>query len=101
MKNEVKYFEYDGEYFVARDKESCIQLISECNGEKQEDIAGALIEVSKDVEIHKFFIENLESFGFNSSTYAEIHNVSLEEIYKIIYKSEEEIELPFQLVYQD
>lgn len=34
MKNEVKYFEYDGEYFVARDKESCIQLISECNGEK-------------------------------------------------------------------
>lgn len=100
MENEVKYFEYGDEYYAAEDIESCIQFISECEGEEPEEIAKFLSEVSKDTEISSFILENLESLGFSSAVYAEFHNVSLEEIYTLIYKADGEGELPLQLVFE-
>lgn len=96
---QIKYFEYDGEYFVAEDKESCVQYISETIGEKSEEIAEYVVEVSEDTELDNFLVEGLMSLGFSDAVYAEIHNASLKEIYTLIYKSESE--LPLQLVYQE
>lgn len=101
MSNEVKYYEYADEYYVAKDKESCIQFISKCEGEDPEEIANSIRQVSKDFEINPFVLESLESLGFSSAVYAELHNVTLEEIYTIIYKPRGEVELPLQIVYQE
>lgn len=98
MSNEVKYYEYADEYYVAEDKESCIQFISECEGEELKEIAKSIRQVSKDFELDSFVLESLEELGFSSAVYAEIHNVTLEEIYTLVYKSEKE--LPLQIVYQ-
>ena len=84
---QIKYFEYDGEYFVAEDKE------------RPEEIAEYVNEVSEDIELDNFIVEGLMSLGFSDAVYAEIHNVSLKEIYTLIYQSESE--LPLQLVYQE
>ena len=100
MKNEVKYFEYGDEYFAAVDKESCIKFISEFEDEEPEEIAEIVKQVSKDLKLDSFLLENIESVGFSSAVYVEFHNVSLEEIYTLIYKAGGDGELPLQLVFE-
>nr|DAY41710.1 MAG TPA: hypothetical protein [Caudoviricetes sp.] len=95
---QIKYFEYDGEYFVAEDKESCINLISTTYEIESEEIAKYVNEVSENTELDSFVVEGLMSLGFSDSVYAEFHYVSLKEIYTLIYHLE--AKLPLQIVYQ-
>lgn len=95
----IKYFEHNDNYYVAHDKESCVKFIVDNSEETHEEVLENLQEVSEDTRFDYFVVENLESLGFSSGVYARLHNVSLKEIYTIIYQSESK--LPIQVVYEE
>ena len=93
---QIKYFEYDGEYFVAEDKESCINFILQGNDDLYySEIDSVLEKVSPDTLIYSYIIESTEYKGLTCSVNFDV--VTLQEIYENLF--DKDSDLPLQIVF--
>ena len=95
--SEIKFFEFDGNYYVAYDIDSCIKFISKQDDlYAYEDVHQNTTEVPPNTEISKFVCEELTFKGMQGN--ATFYNATLSQIYEALYK-ESIIGIPFQVVY--
>lgn len=91
---EVKYFEYDGECFVARDENELRSFLKNYYGEELEY---EIELVTGETMLSTFVVESFTYEGLEGS--AVFYNATLAEIYKHFYK--ESKDFPVQLTYHD
>lgn len=91
---EVKYFEYDGEYFVAHDENELRSFLKDYYGEEPEY---EIKLVTGETMLSTFVVESFIYEGLEGS--AIFYNTTLAEIYKSFYK--ESKDFPVQLTYHD
>ena len=100
-----KFFELDGNCYVAYDIESCAKFINsryQINIKDKyptyEDILTSLKETDKNMRLYGFSMNEMDILGFKEGTYARFDSIAIEDIYKLFHKSEKN--LPIQIVYK-
>lgn len=100
-----KFFELDGNYYVAYDKETCAKFISSRyqinitnSYPSYNDILNSLKEADKNVRLYGFSMDNLNVLGFREGTYAKFDGIAVGDIYKLFHGLEKN--LPIQIVYK-
>ena len=93
---EVEYFRYGDEYYVALNRESCINFIlHQYEDLYYSEIGSALEKVQDDTAIYNYVFENINYKGLNGSIKFDV--IKLKEIYVYLYDKDDN--LPLQIVY--
>lgn len=93
---EVKYFRSGDEYYVALNRESCINFIlHQYDDLYYSEIGSVLEEVPSDTVLSYLVYEELEYKGL--TCYAEFRNITLKECYENLHDGDSS--LPLQIVF--
>ena len=92
-----KFFEFDGNYYVAYAMDSCIEFI--CKQEDSysyEEVHSNVTQVPPNTVIHEFVCEEITFNGMRGT--ATFYDATLSQIYESLYKDSFS-EIPLQIVY--
>lgn len=94
---EIRFFEFDGNYYVAYALDSCIEFI--CKQEDSysyEEVHQNVIQVPPNTVIREFVCEEITFNGMRGT--ATFYDATLSQIYESLYKDSFS-EIPLQIVY--
>ena len=95
--SEIRFFEFDGNFYVAYDIDSCIEFI--CKQEDSysyEEVHSNVIQVPPNTVIREFVCEEITFKGMRGT--ATFYDATLSQIYESLYKDSFS-EIPLQIVY--
>lgn len=94
---EIRFFEFDGNYYVAYAMDSCIEFI--CKQEDSysyEEVHSNVTQVPPNTVIREFVCEEITFNGMRGT--ATFYDATLSQIYESLYKDSFS-EIPLQIVY--
>lgn len=83
--SEIRFFEFDGNFYVAYAMDSCIEFI--CKQESScsyEEVCQNIIQVPPDTVISKFVCEDFTFNGMHGT--AEFYDATISQLYESLYK---------------
>lgn len=95
--SEIRFFEFDGNFYVTYDIDSCIEFI--CKQEDSysyEEVHSNVTQVPPNTVIHEFVCEEITFNGMRGT--ATFYDATLSQIYESLYKDSFS-EIPLQIVY--
>lgn len=95
--SEIRFFEFDGNFYVAYALDSCIEFI--CKQEDSysyEEVHQNVIQVPPNTVIREFVCEEITFNGMRGT--ATFYDATLSQIYESLYKDSFS-EIPLQIVY--
>lgn len=95
--SEIRFFEFDGNYYVAYAMDSCIEFI--CKQEDSysyEEVHSNVTQVPPNTVIREFVCEEITFNGMRGT--ATFYDATLSQIYESLYKDSFS-EIPLQIVY--
>lgn len=95
--SEIRFFEFDGNYYVAYAMDSCIEFI--CKQEDSysyEEVHSNVTQVPPNTVIREFVCEEITFSGMRGT--ATFYDATLSQIYESLYKDSFS-EIPLQIVY--
>lgn len=95
--SEIRFFEFDGNYYVAYAMDSCIEFI--CKQEDSysyEEVHSNVTQVPPNTVIREFVCEEITLSGMRGT--ATFYDATLSQIYESLYKDSFS-EIPLQIVY--
>lgn len=95
--SEIKFFEFDGNFYVAYDIDSCIKFIAKREDSySYEEVHSNVTQVPSNTVISKFVCEEFTFNGMRGT--ATFYDATLSQIYESLYKDSFS-EIPLQIVY--
>ena len=95
--SEIKSFEFDGNFYVAYDIDSCIEFIAnQEDSYSYEEVHSNVTQVPPNTVIREFVCEEITFNGMRGT--ATFYDATLSQIYKSLYKDSFS-EIPLQIVY--
>lgn len=95
--SEIRFFEFDGNYYVAYAMDSCIEFIAKQEDSySYEEIHQNVIQVPPNTVIREFVCEEITFNGMRGT--ATFYDATLSQIYESLYKDSFS-EIPLQIVY--
>lgn len=95
--SEIKFFEFDGNFYVAYDIDSCIKFIAKQEDSySYEEVHSNVTQVPPNTVIREFVCEEIAFNGMRGT--ATFYDATLSQIYESLYKDSFS-EIPLQIVY--
>lgn len=95
--SEIKFFEFDGNFYVAYDIDSCIEFIAKQEDSySYEEVHSNVTQVPPNTVIREFVCEEITFNGMRGT--ATFYDATLSKIYESLYKDSFS-EIPLQIVY--
>lgn len=95
--SEIKFFEFDGNFYVAYDIDSCIKFIAKQeDSSSYEEVHSNVTQVPPNTVISKFVCEEFTFNGMYGT--AEFYDATLSQLYESLYK-DSNLGIPSQITF--
>lgn len=95
--SEIKFFEFDGNFYVAYDVDSCIEFIAKQEDSySYEEVHSNVTQVPPNTVIREFVCEEITFKDMHGT--ATFYDATLSQIYEALYK-DSILGIPLQIVY--